>query len=79
MDGLRNEILDEAHNIVYTMHPGATKMYQSVKTHYWWPRMKKDMAEFVAKCLIFQQIKAEHQALAGKLQPLPIPVWKLRW
>src|SRR3989442_13158334 len=25
---------------------------------------------------IYQQIKAEHQAPAGKLQPLPIPVWK---
>src|SRR3989442_11450547 len=76
VDGLRNEILDEAHSTVYTMHPGATKMYQSVKTHYWWPRMKKDVAEFVAKCLICQQIKAEHQAPASKLQPLPIPVWK---
>src|SRR3989442_498431 len=62
VDGLRNEILDEAHNTVYTMHPGATKMYHSVKTHYWWPRMKKDVAEFVAKFLVCQQIKAEHQA-----------------
>ena len=34
------------------------------------------MAEFVAKCLICQQIMTEHQAPVGKLQPLPIPVWK---
>ena len=54
VDGLRNEILDEAHSTVYTMHPGATKMYHSVKTHYWWLRMKRDVAEFVAKCLICQ-------------------------
>ena len=40
VDGLRNEILDEAYGTVYTMHPGATKMYLSVKTHYWWPRMR---------------------------------------
>ena len=38
--------------------------------------MKKDVAEFVSKCLVCQQIKAEHQAPAGKLQPLQIPVWK---
>src|SRR5256886_6420379 len=38
--------------------------------------MKRDVAEFKAKCLICQQIKAEHQAPAGKLQPLLIPVWK---
>ena len=38
--------------------------------------MKKEVAEFVAKCLTCQQIKAEHQALSGKLQSLSIPEWK---
>ncbi|KAL0458155.1 UNVERIFIED_CONTAM: Transposon Tf2-11 polyprotein [Sesamum latifolium] len=31
---------------------------------------------FVAKCLTCQQVKAEHQAPAGKLHPLSIPEWK---
>ena len=38
--------------------------------------MKKDVAKFVAKCLTCQQVKIEHQKLAGMLQPLPIPEWK---
>ena len=38
--------------------------------------MKKDIAEFVAKCLTYQQVKIEHQRPAGLLQSLPIPVWK---
>ncbi|KAL0383100.1 UNVERIFIED_CONTAM: Transposon Ty3-G Gag-Pol polyprotein [Sesamum calycinum] len=38
--------------------------------------MKKDVAEFVAKCMTCQQVKAEHQAPAGKLRPLSIPEWK---
>ena len=38
--------------------------------------MKKDVAEFVSRCLTCQQVKAEHQAPTGKLQPLPIRVWK---
>ena len=38
--------------------------------------MKREIAEFVSKCLACQQIKAEHQSPAGKLQPLPIPKWK---
>ncbi|WMV08695.1 hypothetical protein MTR67_002080 [Solanum verrucosum] len=28
---------------------------------YWWPGMKKDIEEFVAKCQNFQQVKYEHQ------------------
>ena len=38
--------------------------------------MKSDIAQFVAHCDTCQRIKAEHQKLAGLLQPLPIPVWK---
>ncbi|KAL0340161.1 UNVERIFIED_CONTAM: hypothetical protein Sradi_4532900 [Sesamum radiatum] len=38
--------------------------------------MKKDMAEFVAKCMTCQQVKAKHQAPAGKLRPLSISEWK---
>eukprot|EP00253_Pinus_taeda_P007770 PITA_07770 len=38
--------------------------------------MKKHVAEYLARCLECQQIKAEHQHPAGLLQPLPIPEWK---
>ena len=38
--------------------------------------MKKDVAEFVYRCLICQQVKADHQRPAGLLQSLSIPRWK---
>ena len=38
--------------------------------------MKRDVVDFVSKCLTCQQIKAEHQRPAGLLQPLEIPEWK---
>nr|CAN77179.1 hypothetical protein VITISV_006672 [Vitis vinifera] len=38
--------------------------------------MKHDIAQFVAQCLVCQQVKAEHQRPAGSLQPLAIPEWK---
>ena len=40
---------------------GSTKMYHTVREHYWWRGMKKDVAEFSSRCLICQQVKAEHQ------------------
>ena len=73
---LKKEILDEAHSSAYAMHPGSTKMYHTLKEHYWWKGMKREIAEFVSRCLICQQVKAEHQRPSGLLQPLPIPEWK---
>ena len=38
--------------------------------------MKREIADFVSRCLVCQQIKAEHQRPSGTLQPLSIPEWK---
>ena len=76
VDNLREETLEEAHFIVYSVHPGATKMYQSIKDLYWQDGLKKDVAEYIAKCLTCQQVQAEHQKPYGKLQPHLIPEWK---
>ncbi|KAI5333603.1 hypothetical protein L3X38_023735 [Prunus dulcis] len=53
-----------------------TKMYRTLREHYSWPHMKGDIAKFVSRCLICQQVKAEWQKLSGLMQPLPIPEWK---
>jgi len=70
------EILNEAHNSKYSIHPGCTKMYQDLKDRFWWRDMRKDIAEYVAKCDICRRIKAEHQRPTGLLKPLDIPIWK---
>eukprot|EP00253_Pinus_taeda_P014506 PITA_14506 len=51
-------------------------MVTALRKDYFWPRMKKQVIEYLARCLECQHIKAEHQHLAGLLQPLPIPEWK---
>ena len=71
--GLKKPIMEEAHSSAYARHPGSTKMYHTLKEYYWWRGMKKDVAEFVSRCLICQQVKTEHQRLAGLLQSLLIP------
>ena len=70
---VRREIMEETHSSAYAMHSGSTKMYHTLKEHYWWKGMKRDIAEFVSRCLTCQQVKAEHQKPAGLLQSLPIP------
>ena len=51
---LKREIMEEAHNSAYVMHPGSTKLYCTLKDNYSWSGMKKDIAEFVARCLVCQ-------------------------
>nr|GFB76799.1 reverse transcriptase [Tanacetum cinerariifolium] len=73
---LREALLTEAHNSPFSIHPVSTKMYHDLKQHFWWGGMKRDVATFVSRCLICQQVKIEHQRASGLLQPLNIPVWK---
>jgi len=63
-------IMDEAHNSTYSIHPGATKMYQDLSQNFWWKGMKADVATHVAQCDVCQRVKGDHQKPAGLLQPL---------
>jgi hypothetical protein len=64
---LKDKMLCEAHESVYYIHPGGNKMYHDLEATYWWYRMKRDVAEYVALCDTYQRVKAEHQ------QPLQVP------
>ncbi|GJY75528.1 putative reverse transcriptase domain-containing protein [Tanacetum coccineum] len=50
---VRTLIMDEAHKSKYSVHPGADKMYYDLRDRYWWPRMKKDIAEYVRIAMDF--------------------------
>ena len=47
----RQELCDEAHRSKLNIHLGGNKMYQNVKRHFWWPSMKREIAEYVSRCL----------------------------
>ena len=38
--------------------------------------MKREIAEYIARCMECQKVKTEHTHLVVLLQPLPIPEWK---
>jgi hypothetical protein len=75
-DDLKRFIMDKLHKRPYIGHLGYQKMVTTTKKQFYWPRLKKDIAKYLAKCLECQHVKAEQWHLAGLLQPLPIPEWK---
>jgi hypothetical protein len=74
--GLKLTILDEVHKNPYFGHPGYQKMIATLRKLFYWPNMKGEIAEYLARCQDCQQVKAEHQHPAGLLHPLPVPEWK---
>ena len=65
--GVRQIVLEEAHKSWFSIHSRATKMYRDLRSSYWWPCMKKEIAWYVEKCLTCRMVKAKHQRPHGKL------------
>lgn len=66
--------MEESLGAAYVVHPGNSKMYQYMKCGYWWNNIKRKIADFISKCLIYQLVNAEHQKPTGQL--LDILGWK---
>ncbi|GJV83652.1 putative reverse transcriptase domain, ribonuclease H-like domain, aspartic peptidase domain protein [Tanacetum coccineum] len=73
---LRTLIMDEAYATKYSIHPGADKMYYDLQDLYWWPKMNKDIALYVSKCLTCSKVKEENQKPSRLLQQSEILGWK---
>jgi hypothetical protein len=73
---LKNKLMDEAHLSKLSIHLGSSKMYQELRPHYWWTKMKKQIAAYVARCDTCCGVKDLHMRRAGLLQPLSVPDWK---
>jgi hypothetical protein len=69
---LRNQILDKAHSSKLFIHLDTSKMYQDLMTHFWWTKIKKEIAAYVARRDNCCRVKAVHLKPAGLLQPLSV-------
>jgi hypothetical protein len=74
---LQQNLLESFHNSALGGHSGERATYQRLKLHFYWPRMKQLVTEFVKICPVCQKNKSEHVPYPGLLQPLPIP--ELAW
>ena len=59
--------MDEIHQAPYSGHRGYQKTVATSRKKYIWPGMKKDIVEYISKCMKCQQVKVEHQHLTGLL------------
>lgn len=62
---LRGAALKECHDEVTAGHLGSFKTLKRVQSKYYWPKMRADVAKYVSKCLICQQMKGEKQKPGG--------------
>ena len=46
---LRRVVMDEIHQAPYSGHPEYQKTIATTKKQYFWPGMKKDMAEYISR------------------------------
>jgi hypothetical protein len=70
---LRNLVLKEMHDAPYVGHPGYQKTITTVRSQFFCLGMKKDVADYITRCMECQKVKAEHRKPTDLLQPLPIP------
>ena len=70
---LRNLVLKEMHDVPYARYLGYQKTITVVRRNFFWSGMKKDVADYIARCMECQKVKAEHRHPTGLLQPLLIP------
>ncbi|GJU10813.1 putative reverse transcriptase domain-containing protein [Tanacetum coccineum] len=76
LHGLDQQMERKGDGSLYSVHPGADKMYYDLRDMYWWPEMKRDIATYVSEFLTCAKVKAEHQRPSGLLQQPKIPEWK---
>jgi hypothetical protein len=72
---LKLMILNEMHNVPYVGPPRYQKTMATIKSHYFFPSIKKEIVEYIARCMECQKVKSEHRHPTGLLQPLPILEW----
>ena len=72
-DELRTQVIYRTHSTGPAGHPGRTKTLDLLSRSYWWPRMSKDVEEYVRACELCVRIKSPRSLPQGFLQPLPVP------
>lgn len=77
---LRKSIMKIYHDTAANgAHFGRNKTVHKIKTRYFWPRMYRDIDNYVKSCILCAQHNPRRQKTPGRLQPVQPPegVWQL--
>ncbi|MCO5607614.1 hypothetical protein L7F22_061811 [Adiantum nelumboides] len=69
---LREKVMYESHAPPYAGHRGIQSTLKAIETYFYWPTMKRDIPDYVSKCVVCQKTKFDRGKQPGLLQPLPI-------
>jgi len=75
---LRQQLLQLFHDLAMGGHSGMKVNKKRLASILYWKGMSKDVRNYVRACVVCQRNKPNLTALAGLLQPLPIPeaIWE---
>ncbi|XP_068340358.1 uncharacterized protein [Pyrus communis] len=75
---LKKAILDEAHISAYAMHPGATKMYHTIRPFYYWPGSfgYKITLQYDITSSDRRTIREDHSDVGGYVEIFGVAVWR---
>ena len=68
----RLKLLQESHDCFYSGHMGRDRTFWRLSQYFYWPRLGKDVKDFVLSCEACQRNKSG-RTKTGLLQPLPVP------
>ena len=70
---LRVEIIWLHHDMPIAGHGGQWKIVELVTRNYWWPRVTKEVKQYVEGYEQCQRMKNRAEILVGKLRPNQVP------
>lgn len=63
----RAEILSLNHNAMTAGHFGVFKTFKRIQRHFYWPKMRQDIAKYIRRCPVCQRTKYDQEKPAGLL------------
>ena len=72
---LRQQLIQEAHDVLYAGHFGTAKTLHRLEEQFFWPQINLDVADYCTTCIPCQRNKPSNRKPLGLLQPIPI-AWK---